>query len=75
MSAIDCFISDHELGNFATFLCGSGFDIRQDPNPFTNGIQVRRNGHWMGIIWNKAWKRYTVDSRLKDLLERYLEVR
>lgn len=36
-----------------------------------NGIDVRYNGHWMGVIYNKGFNRYTVDKRMAPLIEEF----
>jgi hypothetical protein len=60
-----------DLVAFLSFCEHNGHETRQHPDPFTNGWQVAHKGHWMSVLWNKSWKRYTADRRLSLIVQSF----
>lgn len=61
------------LGNLNAFMAfceANGHKTR-----VTHGIVTRHevflNGHWMSLLWNKAWQRYTADRRLTLIVQSF----
>ena len=71
MSTINCFIPAGELDAFCDFAHNSGYDVRPHSSLYATGIQVKVGPHWMAVVWNKNWKRYTADIRMKDLVDKF----
>jgi hypothetical protein len=36
-------------------------------------FEVKFDGHWMGLYWNRNTKRYTVDKRLAAFVKSFVE--
>ena len=49
---------------FREWLTDQGIAWRVHPGMLSDGYQVRHAGHWMGLLWNKGFRRYTADRRL-----------
>jgi hypothetical protein len=65
------FISSEDLERFKVFAEKAGHKMEDHPDPFRRGFVVQYDGHWMGLLWNKNWKRYTADSRLDPLVKAF----
>lgn len=63
-----------DVPDFLGFCKGKGYNTRLHQGP-TRGYNVRFNGHWMVVLWNKSRKRFTVDSRLSEVLKEFRESR
>jgi hypothetical protein len=77
MSASNCFIPRDKLDKFVDHIHGKGFVTR----PYTSvtsvlplGIQIKVGTQWFGVVYNKNFKRYTVDIRLKDFVQSFKSV-
>ena len=53
-----------DMRAFKAHLDSRGIAHRDHPNPMQNGVQVKHAGHWMSVLWNKHFRRYTADRRL-----------
>lgn len=56
---------------FLAFCGEQGIETRSHPGLWSTGYQVRYAGHWMGLVWNKHNKCYTVDKRLAPVFEEF----
>jgi hypothetical protein len=70
MSVINCFIPLGKLEAFSEFARNNGYEVRPHTSVFA-GIQVKVGPHWMAVVWNKNWKRYTADIRMKHLVDNF----
>lgn len=59
------------ISSLIKWLDTKGIAHRPHTNLLLNAIQVAYQGHWMGVIWNKHNRKYTVDKRLIPLLKGY----
>lgn len=64
-------VDREDVQQFLAFCNENGHVTRTHPDPFIEAHQVRHKGHWMGLIWNKAWKRFTADRRLSLLVQSF----
>ncbi|WP_028354791.1 hypothetical protein [Bordetella petrii] len=64
-------VSRESADEFRRFCEQHGHETREHSDPFKNGFQVRHKGHWMAVVWNKAWNRYTADRRLGLLVQSF----
>jgi hypothetical protein len=48
-----------------------GHQTREHPGLNSRGYQVQHAGHWMPLLWNSAFKRYTADRRLSLLVQSF----
>lgn len=62
--------ADHVRG-FLEFCRSHGYETREHPGLDSSGYQVHHQGHWMALLWNKHWKRYTADRRLSLLVQSF----
>ncbi|NCQ51837.1 hypothetical protein GW796_08080 [archaeon] len=60
------------MSSFENHCNDFGYKIRPHSSLTQIGIQVLKDGHWMGVVWNKNFKRYTVDIRMKELVDSFL---
>lgn len=56
---------------FREWLTSKGVEWRKHPGLMSEGYQVRHQGHWMGLLWNKGFKRYTADRRLSLIVQSF----
>lgn len=56
---------------FKEFCAEQGYAWRDHPDPWKEAYQVRFDGQWMSILWNKNFKRYTVDRRLDAIVKAF----
>lgn len=68
-------ISEADMDAFAAFIESTGREVRRHPDPFKNAKQVRHDGHWMDVVWNSSFKRYTADRRLSLLVQSFAATR
>lgn len=72
-AAVGAFITQDELPAFLAHCTGLGLATREHSGwPAQSGYQVRYQGHWMALCWNKSWKRYTADKRLGELVDQFV---
>ncbi len=64
-------IASEQIGAFEAFCKERGHDVRENSGLLQSGFQVRHNGHWMSVQWNKSFKRYTADSRLALVVQSF----
>lgn len=64
-------IKRDDMAAFRAFCEANGYATRDHTGPFLDGIQVRHNGHWMALVWNKPWKRYSADARLGLIVQSF----
>lgn len=64
-------IAAFDRAAFLAFCEAQGHETREHPGLCSNGYQVRHQGHWMGLLWNKHFKRYTADRRLSLLVQSF----
>lgn len=64
-------IALEDMRAFREFAVKNGHEVREHPGLMSNGYQVRHQGHWMGLLWNKGFKRYTADRRLSLLVQSF----
>jgi len=77
MSALNCFIPGDKLDKFVAHLHGKGFATRPystSTSVMPVGVQVKVGTQWYGVVYNKNFKRYTVDIRLKDFVQSFQTV-
>lgn len=55
---------------FITFCEAQGHETRKH----RDGYQVRHAGHWMGLMHNKAFGRYTADRRLSLVVQSFAAI-
>ena len=65
----DCYIESGQLTSFTWYLNSRGVETRNHSSPYVTGIQALKDGHWMAVVWNKNWRRYTVDRRLAEYVQ------
>lgn len=56
---------------FLSFCAQEGHKWRVHTGLYSDGYQVLHQGHWMALLWNKSWKRYTADRRLSLLVQSF----
>jgi len=64
-------IAKDDAAAFRSFCEDNGHETRDHTNPFLDGFQIRHQGHWMGVVWSKPWKRYMADRRLGLLVQSF----
>lgn len=64
-------VSVEDKDKFLEFCKETGHETKEHSNPFTRGYMVRHKGHWMAILYNKNWKRYTADKRLSLIVQSF----
>lgn len=64
-------IERSDMNEFLAFCERNGHKTRSHPNGFTDCWQVRHDGHWMAMPWNKSWERYTADRRLSLIIQSF----
>jgi hypothetical protein len=64
-------IASDDIRPFLAWLTTQGIEWREHPGLMSNGYQVRHDGHWMGLLWNKNWRRYTADRRLTLIVQSF----
>ena len=64
-------IAREDVQQFLTFCAANGHGTRPHPDAFIDAHQVQHKGHWMGLIWNKSFRRYTADRRLSLLVQSF----
>jgi hypothetical protein len=64
-------IAREDAKAFLTFCEKQGHRTREHPGLCSRGYQVQHTGHWMALIWNTAFKRYTADRRLSLLVQSF----
>jgi hypothetical protein len=64
-------IAREDMAAFKAFALGNGHEVREHPGLNCSGYQIRHQGHWMGVLWNKGFKRYTADRRLSLLVQSF----
>lgn len=74
MSTLNCFIPANKLAEFVQHVHSKGF-VTRPYTPSTSvlpvGVQVKVGKHWLAVVYNKNFKRYTVDIRLKDFVQSF----
>lgn len=60
-----------DMRAFTAYLDRRCIAHRDHTNPMQKGIQVQHAGHWMGVLWNKHFKRYTADRRLALIVQSF----
>lgn len=56
---------------FKAFLAQEGYAVREHPDLWREGFQVRHAGHWMSLLYNKNTRRYTADRRLSLIVQSF----
>lgn len=64
-------IALEDCGPFREWLTKQGILWREHPGLQSKGYQVQHGGHWMALLWNKNFKRYTADRRLSLLVQSF----
>lgn len=65
------YVSSEDRRSFLDYCIAGGMDVRDHPDPFRRGAQVYYQGHWMSLLWNKSFRRYTVDKRLAVIVQQW----
>lgn len=64
-------VSSDALADFLVFCARNGHETRGHTGIGSRGYQIRHQGHWMGLLWNKNTMRYTADRRLSLLVQSF----
>lgn len=65
-------IASGDIEAFLKFCEANGHATRDHPDPWKlRDHQVKHQGHWMSLLWNKSFKRYTADRRLSLLVQSF----
>ena len=64
-------IAADDVAQFLDFCRRNGHETRDHVDPFRRGYQIRHAGHWMDILWNRSFKRYTSDRRLSLIVQSF----
>ena len=65
-------VARKDVKAFLDFCESNGHETRLHPGLWaTEGHQIRHAGHWMSILWNKSFKRFTADRRLGLLVQSF----
>ena len=64
-------ITRTDLQPFLAFCREHGHKTREHTDLWREGHQIRHQGHWMSLLWNKAFVRYTADRRLSLLVQSF----
>jgi hypothetical protein len=65
-------LESRDVQAFLVFCHKNGYVTRPHSNPWIDAHQIKFKGHWMGIVFNKTYKRYTVDKRLSLVVQSFL---
>lgn len=60
-------VSLSDVAGFVSFCRQNGHAVREAEK----GYQVQHQGHWMGLVWNSGFKRYTADRRLSSIAQSF----
>lgn len=60
-----------DLNRFLEFCAAEGHGTRPHPDVFRDAHQIQYAGHWMSLIWNKSFSRYTADKRMAPLVQSF----
>lgn len=63
-----------DVADFIAFCEANGHTTRKHTDPFRDGYQVRHAGHWMGLLRNKSFGRYTADRRLSLVVQSFAAI-
>lgn len=66
-------IASSDIQTFVTFCERIGHKTRTFPHSGVGrgGYQVQHDGHWMALLWNNSFKRYTADRRLSLIVQSF----
>lgn len=64
-------VAAERIDAFIEFCERNGHQTREHPDPWVRAKQIMHKGHWMSIIWNKHFKRYTADRRLSLIVQSF----
>lgn len=64
-------IAREDVKAFLEFCRNNGHVTREHPGLMSTGYQIRHQDHWMGLLWNKGFKRYTADRRLALIVQSF----
>lgn len=64
-------VASEKVEAFLDFCDANDHATRAHPDPFIIAYQVKHQGHWMSVIWNKNFNRYTVDRRLSLMVQSF----
>ena len=64
-------VSRDDIKAFLAFCAENGHATREHSGLSSTGYQVQHAGHWMGVVWNKAWRRFTADRRLSLIVQSF----
>ena len=70
-ASVGPWVAGENVAQFLDFCNKHGHQTREHSDPFVNGYQVHHKGHWMAVIWNKSFGRYTADRRLSLLVQSF----
>lgn len=65
------FVSPEDMADFKEFCTRNGITFRDHTGIYSSGYQVRHQGHWMALLWNKGTKRFTADRRLTLIVQSF----
>lgn len=69
-------ISLADIFDFKQFIANRGLQTRlHDRSILVTDTHVFYDGHWMAIMYNRNEKRYTIDRRMKPLVDEFLLTR
>jgi len=64
-------VDQKDIAAFRVFCEKNGRATRENTGLLQDGFQVKHQGHWMALSWNRAFKRYTADRRLSLLVQSF----
>jgi hypothetical protein len=64
-------VASGQVDDFLAFCKTNGHETRLHPDPWIKAHQVKHQGHWMAVIWNNSFKRYTADRRLSLIVQSF----
>jgi hypothetical protein len=64
-------ISLEDMPKFLDFCAANGHETRLHRGIDSTGHQVKHQGHWMALPWNRNTKRYTADRRLSLIVQSF----
>jgi hypothetical protein len=65
-------LDSKDVQAFLVFCSKKGYATRGHTNVWIDAHQVKFQGHWMSITFNKNYKRYTADKRLSLVVQSFL---
>lgn len=68
-------ISIENIREFCQWLTDNNIRWRDHVGAMSRGYQVRHDGHWMALLWNKGFQRYTADRRLSLIVQSFASER